>query len=70
MNVIRTAARDRATSNGYDDGATNNVTVNVTDVPSGECPGNVAGKDITVDIVSYVNTTFARVIEERRSQMW
>jgi Flp pilus assembly protein TadG len=62
MNVIRTAARDRATSNGYDDGATNNVTVTVTDVPSGECPGNVAGKDITVDIVSYVNTTFARVI--------
>jgi Flp pilus assembly protein TadG len=62
MNVIRTAARDRATSNGYDDGATNDVTVTATDVPSGGCPGNVAGKDITVEIVSNVNTTFARVI--------
>lgn len=62
MNVIRTAARDRATSNGYDDGATNDVTVTAIDVPSGGCPGNVSGKDITVEIVSNVNTTFARVI--------
>src|SRR5688500_9324893 len=62
MNVIRTAARDRAASNGYDNGATNDVTVTAVDVPSGGCPDDVSGKDITVEIVSNVNTTFARVI--------
>ena len=67
MNVIRTAARDRAISNGYDNGPTNDVTVTAMDVPSDGCPGNAPGKDITVDIVSYVNTTFARVIG--RTQM-
>jgi len=61
MNVIRTAARDRATSNGYDNGPTNDVTVSATDVPSDECPAGT-GKDITVTITSDVNTTFARVI--------
>jgi len=59
---IPTAAKARATSNGYDNGTMSDVTVTVTDVPSGVCPANVAGKDIKVDIVSYVNTTFARVI--------
>jgi Flp pilus assembly protein TadG len=65
---INNVISDRTTSNGYDDnGATNHVTITVTDVPAGECPGNVAGKDIKVDIVSYVGTTFARVIG--RNQM-
>ena len=59
---IATAAQARATSNGYDGGTTSDVTVTVTDVPSGECPGNAPGKDVTVNIISYVNTTFARVI--------
>lgn len=54
---------NRTISNGYDDnGASNDVTITITDVPAGGCPGNVAGKDIKVDIVSQVDTTFARVI--------
>lgn len=62
-NDITTAAQTRATSNGYDDnGVSNDVTITVTDVPSGECPANTTGKDITVNIVSQVDTTFARVI--------
>jgi hypothetical protein len=61
---ITTAAQNRATSNGYDGGATNDVTITVTDIAvgSGICPGNVSGKEITVTIVSNLNTTFARVI--------
>ena len=66
-NNITTAAEARATSNGYDGGTMNDVTVTVTDVPSGKCPANTQGKEITVDIVSHVNTTFARVIG--RTQM-
>jgi Flp pilus assembly protein TadG len=61
-NDITTAAQDRATSNGYDDGAKSDISITITDAPSGVCPANTAGKDITVTIVSYVNTTFARVI--------
>ena len=61
MNVIRNAAWDRATSNGYDNGTTNDVTISAPNVPSGVCPSGT-GKDITVTIVSHVATTFARVI--------
>lgn len=61
MNVIRTAAWDRATSNGYDNGPTNDVSITATDVPADECPAGT-GLDITVTILSYVDTTFARVI--------
>src|SRR6185503_9712469 len=65
---IPTAAQTRATSNGYDDnGTSNDVTITVVDAPSGVCPANTLGKDITVDIISNVNTTFARVIG--RTQM-
>lgn len=60
-NDITSAAQSRATSNGYDGGAMNDVTITITDAPSGVCPTN-AGKDITVDILSNVKTTFARVI--------
>lgn len=61
-NDITISAQTRAISNGYDSGTMSDVTVTATDVPSGGCPGNVAGKDIKVDIVSHVNTSFARVI--------
>ncbi|HSL30280.1 MAG TPA: Tad domain-containing protein, partial [Anaerolineales bacterium] len=58
-----TVAQARATSNGYDDnGISNDVTITVTDSASGVCPSNTAGKDITVTIVSHVQTTFARVL--------
>jgi len=58
-----TTAQTRATSNGYDnDTITNIVIVTVLDSPSGVCPAHTQGKDIQVDITSYVQTTFARVI--------
>jgi Flp pilus assembly protein TadG len=60
---VTTAALERALSNGYDDnGTTNDVTVTVVDSPAGVCPANTEGKDITVDIVSTIDTTFARVL--------
>ena len=60
---IAAAAQARATTNGYDDnGTTNDVTVTVTDVASGVCPGGVAGKEIKVDIVTAIDTTFTRVL--------
>lgn len=61
--IITDAAQSRATSNGYDNnGASNDVTVLASDVPSNECPNNTAGKDITVTILFHVDTTFTRVI--------
>src|SRR5687768_10027078 len=59
--VITTAAESRATSNGFDNGATNDVTIVITDTPSADCPANTDGKEITVNIVFYMNTTFTRV---------
>ncbi len=61
---INTAVEARATSNGYDGGTSNDVTITTANIVagSGKCQGDVAGKDITVTIVSHVNTTFARVI--------
>lgn len=60
---ITTAAQTRATSNGYDDnGTTNNVTITVTDTAPGVCPANAAGKEIKVEIVTTINTTFSRVL--------
>lgn len=62
-NNIETVALARAQSNGYvTNGTTTEVTVTITDVPEEECPGDATGKDITVTIVSYMNTTFAKVI--------
>jgi len=58
---ITSTAESRATSNGYDGGDTNDVTVTITDVASGICPSNI-GKEIRVDITSNVGMTFARVI--------
>ena len=60
---VTTKAQERATSNGYNNNGTSN-TVTITTVPiaiGGDC-GNVAGQEITVTIVSTINTTFARVI--------
>ena len=60
---ILAAAQARATSNGFDDnGTSNDVTITVVASPSGVCPANTAGKDITVTIVSTIDTTFGRVI--------
>ena len=61
-NNITTAAENRALSNGYDGSATNDVTVTITDSPAGVCPAHTQGKDIRVDIVSTIGTTFARVL--------
>jgi len=64
--IISTAAQTRATSNSYDNDTTSNiVTIKAVDVPEGEC-GETDGKDITVTIVSYVDTTFARVIGRKQ----
>lgn len=58
---VTNAAQSIATSNGYDnDGSTNIVSVSVVDSPSGACPST--GHDITVNIESIVDTTFAKVI--------
>lgn len=57
---ITSAAQARATSNGYDGGVASDVAVTVASTPTGVCPST--GKDITVTIVSDVQTTFARVI--------
>lgn len=59
--IVDNAALDRTTSNGYDNGAKNDVTITAVDVPAGTCPSGV-GKDFIVTITSYVQTTFARVI--------
>lgn len=63
-NDLYVAANTRATTNGYDGGASNDVTVVATDIAegSGICPGDTVGKDITVTIVSFLDSTFARII--------
>jgi len=65
-NDTRTAAQDRATSNGYDSGANNDVTITITDAPDGVCPANIEGKDITVDIVTQIDTSLAKVIGQNK----
>jgi Flp pilus assembly protein TadG len=64
-NDIDATALSRATSNGYDGGASNDVTVTVTDAPAGVCPANTLGKDIKVDIVTQINTSIAKVIGQK-----
>jgi len=61
--AINSAALTRTTSNGYDNNGTSNVvTITTTNVPDWGCPGNADGKLITVNIVSTVQTTLARVV--------
>lgn len=60
-----TKGQERASSNGYDDNGTSNVvTITVTDIAAGSgiCPGDAAGKEITVEIETTIDTTFARVL--------
>ena len=62
-NDITAAATSRATNNDYKtNGTTKTVTVTITNVPHGECPGNAPGKDVEVKIDSIVSTSFARVL--------
>ena len=66
---IEAVALARAKTNGYENiaGDTSTVvTVTVTNVPEAECPGDATGKDITVTIVSYMDTTFAKVIGRKQ----
>jgi hypothetical protein len=60
-NVVETSALERTTDNGYDNGTKNDVTIEAIDVPDGTCPSGV-GKDFIVTIISYVDTTFARIL--------
>lgn len=59
-----TTAKSVATTNGYNnDGTTNTVTVTDAASPNGACPPKATNnRDITVEIVSYVDTSFARVV--------
>lgn len=61
---ISTAAQSVATTNGYNnDGTTNIVTVTIASSPSGVCPPlAIDNKDITVEITSFVDTTFSTVV--------
>lgn len=62
---IEAAALEVAAQNGYaNDGIRSDVTVEVIDDPSGECPANATtpSRQITVRIDSYVDTFFAPVI--------
>ena len=60
---IETVALARAKDNGYEtNGSSTEVIVTITDVPSANCPGKATGKDITVTINSYVQTTFAKIL--------
>ena len=63
---VEAVALARAQANGYENisGDTSTVvTVAVTDVPEAEdCPGEAVGKDITVTIVSYMETSFGKVV--------
>ena len=63
---LESLALARAKANGYENisGDTSTVvTVTVTDVPQAEdCPGEAVGKDITVNIVSHMNTTFSKIV--------
>ncbi len=62
--AINPVAISVATTNGYDGGDMNNVTVTAEAIlaDSGGCPGGAAGTEITVTIESQVKTTFARVV--------
>src|SRR5215510_14054714 len=64
---INTTVQTRATGNGYNNnGTTNTVTITITAVPAGECPGDANGKDVTVTIVTNIDTTFAKVIGQQK----
>ena len=59
-----TAAQNIAATNGYNnDGTTNIVTVTTTASPSGACPPlAIDNLDITVEVISHIDTTFSTVV--------
>lgn len=61
---ITTAAQNVATTNGYNNnGTTNIVTVTIASSPAGVCPPlAINNQDITVEITSFVDTTFSTVV--------
>jgi Flp pilus assembly protein TadG len=60
---VSAAAVARASSDGYlSNGTTITVTATIANTPSGGCPGNQSGKDVTVQITSSVRTYFAPVL--------
>jgi Flp pilus assembly protein TadG len=62
-NDIESAAIARAQTNGYvTNGTSTEVTVTMVDVPIEDCPSDTTGKDITVTIVSHLDTTFSKII--------
>src|SRR4026209_1833142 len=62
-NDIEAAAIARAQANGYQtNGTSTQVTVTMVDVPTEDCPSDTTGKDITVTIVSHLDTTFSKII--------
>ena len=65
---LEQTAQNIATTNGYDDnGVSNDVSISWVDSPSGVCPvGTTDNLDITVDIVSHIDTTFAAVVGIRQ----
>jgi Flp pilus assembly protein TadG len=62
-NNIDAAAQSSAVNNGFDNnGSSNTVAVSAVNAPNGVCPGNQAGKDITVVIGASVDTYFGSVV--------
>jgi Flp pilus assembly protein TadG len=61
---LTTSGQSVALANGYNNnGGTNIVTITSQNSPSGACPaGATNNKDITVEITSIVNTTFANIV--------
>lgn len=61
---ITTIGQGVAATNGFNnDGTSNIVTITTEDSPSGVCPaGATNNKDITVEITSVTNTTFANIV--------
>ena len=59
LTVVAGAAQPQATGNGYSGGAENDVTISTVAVTAG-CLSR-QGREITVKIVSYIDTTLARV---------
>jgi len=60
LTLVTGAAQPRATGNGYDGGAKNDITISTVAVTT-DCRSK-QGREITVKIVSYLDTTLARVI--------
>jgi putative Flp pilus-assembly TadE/G-like protein len=63
--ISATALAAAATNGFVNNGAASVVTTSIADSPAGVCPGNQAGKDITVQITATVPTYFAPVIGVR-----